>query len=269
MNSGHSTRSRVIPWLLGIIALLAMLSLVEGGIILALRAGDAGHGLAARILPRRWLTAPDAGRPRLAPDDRIVLLHSAGDIEAIHEQINRLFAAAGAPPGIAARLADPGSAAWPAGSPEDRLASLQEEINRIFQGAFADPDPFSLPSRLEQGWRMSEVSSSIQIADQGSYVDVRLGLPAADASAIALTLRGRLLTVAVEQGAGAAQTGELDPGSARRERRLETKLMLPGPLDAAAARASFRDGLLHVEVPKSAGAHDPDEEPLVTRIPLI
>ncbi len=254
-------------WLIGLIILLAILSLVEGGIILSMQASGNSQGLVSRIIPRNWLSTPKTAGKQLALDNRIVLLDSAQDIALIHDRINHLFSALHGFPAGAANLARPcfsSRTSATAPSPE-RLVQLQSEIDRIFEGIFNDQDIFSLPGRLEHGWNMSEVSSAMQIADQGSNILVQLDLPDVDASAIAITLQGRLLTIAVNQNKNQPprQDGGLDSGYALHNYE-ETKLMLPEPVNADAAQASYRNGILRIEIPKSVA-----KEPLARTIKLI
>jgi HSP20 family molecular chaperone IbpA len=254
-------------WLIGVIIFLALLALVEGGIILAMRGGGNHSSLAAAIFPRGWLPPPTGKGQPLAPDDRIVLLDSAQDIALIHEQINRLFSTlAGAPP-VVGRPVDPNlpGVRPPDAFPAEHLMQLQNEIDRIFDGAFSDLDIFNLPRRLEQGWNLSGLSSAMRIVDQGSNLLVQLDLPAIDPAAIVITLQDRLLTVTVNQDKQApADPGQVPSGNYARRERLETKLLLPGPVEAGAARASYRDGVLRIEIPKGA-----EQEPLARNIQIL
>lgn len=260
MLSVIQPRNRMSLWLIGVISFLAILSLVEGAIILTLRGAGEGGGLAARLLPSRWLEKRHGGEQPPAPNGRIVLLDSAEDLALIHERINRLFSTLGGATADAASLAMPGLP--PAASlPTERVAELRNEIDQIFENAFGPQDIFSLPARLEQGWKKSAVFSSLRIEDRGSNVLVRLDLPDADTSSIAITLQGRLLTIACHRDKERRRGA--DAGYARHDYE-ETKLMLPAPADAEAARASYQDGVLRIEIPKTA-----DQEPLAQTIKLI
>ncbi len=244
------------------IILLALLALLEGGIILSMRASGHRQGLESRIIPRSWLPAPKAAGKKLARDNRIVLLDSAQDIALIHDRIERLFAALDGYPARATNLVR--STGLPPAASAERLLRLQGEIDRIFEGVFNDQDIFSLPGRLEQGWNMSQLYSAMHIADQGSNFLVKLDLPDVDAAAIAITLNGRLLTIAVNQDHNQITRQGGGPHSEYASHDYkETKLMLPEPVNADAAQACYRNGTLRIEIPKSA-----EQAPLARTIKL-
>jgi HSP20 family molecular chaperone IbpA len=253
-------------WLVGLIVLLAGMTLVEGGIIISMRRQAAGdrQGLLSKFVPRCWMQ-PTGRAQRWATDDRIVLWESAQDIEAIHDQINRLFSALD-DPRIPAHFSAAGHFPLrsPAMSARERLSQIQHNIDRIFEGSFDGTDIFSLPGRLEQGWNMSGVSSSMCVEDQASNMVVRIALPGVSKAAISINLQGRLLTVMANQGVDRQTNGSGMANGYSQRQRFETKLMLPCPVNAATAKASYQDDVLRIEFPKSA-----EKESLASSIKVI
>ncbi len=241
-------------WLWGLLILMGAIALIEAGIILQQRRSLTGHapGLWQKIMP-----PPSQLQPPRHSENQFLLWDSAADIKAVREQINNLFFNL-AGPGAASRPPLVGTfrrAVHPAAA-RDQFFRLQEEIDRIFEGAFRDLDTFSLPARLEQGWQLGEVSSSLNLTEEGSNYVVRMTWPDLDPADIAINLQGRLLSISIETAAG--------PEQGRRRQHLESKLMLPGPVEGQAAQAIYREGILRVAIPKSAAP----EQPLVRHIKL-
>ncbi|MBU4201330.1 MAG: Hsp20 family protein [Verrucomicrobia bacterium] len=267
-------------WLVGLIIILGAIILVEGGIIISLkrsassvppspdRLAPAGRpSLWEKILPGRWMPSAGPRKRQVSQDDRIVLWESAQDIETIHDQINRLFSALTTPHAplhpIFSNLAPIRATAGPATDP---MLQVQREINLIFESAFNDMDIFSLPGRLEKSWNMCAVSSSMQVEDQGSNIVVQMALPGLDASAMAISLQGQLLTITVNPSDDEQNhpAGHGRPDAYAPRERMETKIMLPGPVDASAAQATYGEDILRIEIPKSA-----EKEPLARTIKVI
>ncbi len=255
-------------WLIGGLIALGAIALLEAGIILSGPRTATGEktSLLARLLPDRWMPAAASGGPAQPHKDRIVLLESEQDLDAIHEQINRLFSAMAASGGPAPRSLFGSAAIRPARTPwTDHMLKLQHEVDRIFQDAFNDTDLFSLPVQLEQGWNLCAVASPIRLEDQGSNLLVQLELPGVEASAIAINLQGRLLTITASRDQPSEDSGGAPAGGHAQSQQFSSKLMLPGAVDGNAARASYQGGLLRIALPKHADQAPPAKTIQITQ----
>lgn len=260
MNRDIPSQYRMNGWLIGLIIFLSGIILVEGGIIFFMKYDASGekHGILRRLLPNRWMPIHHPREPSLAKEDRMILLEPAQDITSIHDQINQLFSSL-SDPGVVSR---PHSSASPA---TDHLSRLQQDINRIFENVlFDDLDIFNLPDRLEQGWNTSDISSSMHINDQDTHYLVQMDLPNLETSTLAISLQGRLLSITANQdmnrqpqAAGSDMTGTYT-----RKRHLE--VLLPGPVDAVNAQATYQDNILHIKIPKGM-----EQDPLARTIKVI
>jgi HSP20 family protein len=135
----------------------------------------------------------------------------------------------------------------------DAVAALQNDVNR----AFADflrlsnvPSPFS-------GWPGSFLDNSgvqVDVAETGKEVKVSAELPGVDEADIDVRVSDGMLVISGEKKADR----EVDEnGYILHERsfgRVERIVPLPDGIDANAAQASFKSGVLTVTIPKTAEA---------------
>jgi len=126
----------------------------------------------------------------------------------------------------------------------DRLASLRDEMNRLFD--------FSWPSRdsgLFSGW-----SPAVDIYDDKDSFLVTCELPGMKKDEIDISLHDGVLTIAGER----KQEREVGEGDAFRSERyfgkFQRSVTLPTGVDSGKVKASYKDGVLHIELPKSEEA---------------
>ena len=126
----------------------------------------------------------------------------------------------------------------------DRLASFRDEVNRLFD--------FSWPSRdsgLFGGW-----SPSLDVHDDKDFYVVSVELPGMKKEEINLTLHDGALTISGER----KRAGETnDEGRFRSERyfgKFQRSVTLPTAVDPSKVTASYKDGILAVELAKAEEA---------------
>jgi HSP20 family protein len=130
-------------------------------------------------------------------------------------------------------------------SPFNRLASLQDELNRLFD--------FSLPSRdsgLFSGW-----SPALDLYDDKDAFTVNVELPGLKKEDIEISLHDGVLTVSGERKHELEQKGEAQ--TFRSERyfgKFQRSLSLPAQVNANAIKATYKDGILSVTLPKAEEA---------------
>jgi HSP20 family protein len=126
----------------------------------------------------------------------------------------------------------------------DRLASFRDEVNRLFD--------FSWPSRdsgLFSGW-----SPALDVFDDKDNFVVKVELPGMKKEEIDLTLHDGVLTISGERK---HEREAKEGGTFRSERyfgKFQRSVTLPAAVDANKVNASYKDGILTVELAKAEEA---------------
>jgi HSP20 family protein len=126
----------------------------------------------------------------------------------------------------------------------DRLASLRDEMDRLFDFAWPTRD-----SGLFSGW-----SPALDVHDQKDNFVVSVELPGMKKDEIDISLQDGVLTIAGER----KHEREVGEGGAFRSERyfgkFQRSVTLPAGVDSSKVKASYKDGVLHIELPKSEEA---------------
>lgn len=126
------------------------------------------------------------------------------------------------------------------------FGQLQREINRLFS-TFGDTES----SGATAGW-----VPTVDIHEFDDRFQLFVDLPGVDASAVDITLDNGVLTITGERPAPEAAAGEqvkrrrLERGYGRFHRRF----ILPDTVDADNVKATDRNGVLEIAIPKQAKA---------------
>ena len=126
----------------------------------------------------------------------------------------------------------------------DRLASFRDEVNRLFD--------FSWPSRdsgLLSGW-----SPTMDVFDDKDNFVVKAELPGMKKDEIDLSLHDGVLTISGERK---HEREAKEGGTFRSERyfgKFQRSVTLPAAVDGNKVSASYKDGILTVELPKAEEA---------------
>jgi HSP20 family protein len=126
----------------------------------------------------------------------------------------------------------------------DRFASLRDEVNRLFD--------FSWPSRdsgLFSGW-----TPALDVFDDKDSLVVKVELPGLKKDEINLSLQDGVLAISGERKPEREST---EGGTFRTERyfgRFQRSVTLPATVDSNKVSASYKDGVLTVELPKAEEA---------------
>jgi len=130
-------------------------------------------------------------------------------------------------------------------TPFDRLASLRDEMDRIFDFAWPTRD-----SGLFSGW-----SPALDVHDEKDNFVVHVELPGMKKEDISLSLHDGVLTVSGERKEERERSEE---GQTFRSERyfgkFQRSVTLPALVDASKVAASYKDGILTVHLPKSEEA---------------
>ena len=126
----------------------------------------------------------------------------------------------------------------------DRLASLRDEMNRLID--------FSFPSRdtgLFSGW-----SPTLDVYDEKESFVVKVELPGMKKEDIDISFHDGALTVSGERK---HERENKEGETFRSERyfgRFQRSLTLPAAVDASKITATYKDGVLHLDLPKAEEA---------------
>jgi HSP20 family protein len=126
----------------------------------------------------------------------------------------------------------------------DRLASFRDEVNRLFD--------FSLPSRdssLFSGW-----SPVLDVLDDKDNFVVRVELPGMKKDDINLSLHDGVLTISGERKYERENKESETFRSERYFGKFQRSVTLPAVVDANKVTASYKDGVLSVELAKAEEA---------------
>ncbi|MEA3208336.1 MAG: hypothetical protein QOE70_1393 [Chthoniobacter sp.] len=129
-------------------------------------------------------------------------------------------------------------------SPADRLASFQDEINRLFDLSWPTRD-----SGLFSGW-----SPALDVFDEKDKFRVHVELPGMQKDQINLSIHDGTLTVSGERK---HEHEEKEGESFRSERyfgKFQRSVALPAAVDATKVKASYKDGILTIDLPKAEEA---------------
>ena len=126
----------------------------------------------------------------------------------------------------------------------DRLSTLRDEVNRLFD--------FSWPSRdtgLFSGW-----SPTLDVFDDKDCLVVQVELPGMKKEEIDIALHEGVLTVSGERKTESERKeGEMFR-SERYFGKFQRSVTLPVTVDAKKVKATYKDGILTIDMPKSEEA---------------
>lgn len=138
------------------------------------------------------------------------------------------------------RYQSPELSTW---SPFDRLSSLRDEMNRLFDVSYPG---FGGGADLFSGW-----SPALDVSQGKDAVFVKVELPGMRKEDIDISLHDGTLTIAGERKhEEEKKEGELF----RSERffgRFQRSVALPSPVDPGKVKAVYKDGILTVTLPKT------------------
>ena len=141
------------------------------------------------------------------------------------------------------RYQEPEMSTWPS---LNRLASLREEVNRLLDGSLA---AFTGNAGLFGGW-----SPTVDVFQDKENVYIKAELPGMKKEDIDITFQEGMLTLCGER----KQETQVQEGEVFRSERFFGKfhrtVSMPTKVDAEKIKATYKDGILIVELPKAAEA---------------
>lgn len=133
------------------------------------------------------------------------------------------------------------------------IASLHREMDRLFEGLWNEG--FS-PSLLSGDWPRMDVVPQLDVTEDDKSFSVKVDLPGMDEKDVNVTLSDRVLTIRGKKEED-KETKEKD--YYRRERAsgsFRRSVEIPAAVDSSKIDASFKKGVLTINLPKTREAQD-------------
>ena len=136
----------------------------------------------------------------------------------------------------------------PFGAFRNQMASMHREMDNLFENLSSDP---ARQAFYPQAMGRQMVMPDIDETEDDKAFHVSIELPGMDEGDVDITLSGRLLTI---RGEKKGEEKEERKDFYRRERTygsFRRTLELPGDVDESKIEASFKKGVLKIELPKT------------------
>jgi len=121
---------------------------------------------------------------------------------------------------------------------------FRSEVDRLFEDFFTR-DPFR--GFLGEGDWMP----AVDVSETGKKIVVKAEVPGMDAKDIDISLNGRVLTIKGEKRDEHKEEGENYHRVERRYGTFSRTFELPADVDANKVKATYKDGVLKLELPKT------------------
>lgn len=141
------------------------------------------------------------------------------------------------------RYQNPELSTW---TPFDRLASLRDEMNRLFD--------FSTPGLGREAGLFSNWSPALDVSHDKDQVYVRAELPGMKKDEIDISLHNGMISISGERKHGDETKEGENFRSERFFGRFNRSVALPTRVDSNNVQASYKDGVLTVTLPKAEEA---------------
>jgi HSP20 family protein len=141
------------------------------------------------------------------------------------------------------RLQRPDSTSW---SPFDQLINLREEINRLFDSPFGD---VGRQTEFFHGW-----TPAVDLYEDKDNLFVRAELPGLKKEEIELSMHNGTLSISGERKLEEKESQRETLRSERFLGRFHRTVTLPKPVRVDQIKASYKDGILTVTLPKTEEA---------------
>jgi HSP20 family protein len=125
------------------------------------------------------------------------------------------------------------------------LTDIQTQMNRLFDNVLGQPSPSAM---MERAW-----APPVDMYETKNEIVLAVELPGLNEKDIRLSITGDLLTI---QGERQWSDETREAGHCRQERwfgKFERAISLPIPVETGQVKATYRDGVLTVKLPKTEG----------------
>ena len=141
---------------------------------------------------------------------------------------------------------------------KDPFSSLQREINRLFDDFFSNGVERSLVHAAWTGDQL--VAQAVDILDNDKSFKVEAELPGMKEDDVEVTINDNYLTIRGEKKESKEDKGENYVCRERHYGSYQRTIALPETADTDKAKATFKKGVLWVDIPKKAGTAKPSKK---------
>lgn len=141
----------------------------------------------------------------------------------------------------------------PFGAFRRQMESLNREMDRLFEDFSSEPVRKSFDPKMSG---RDLVMPDIDEIEDDKTFHVTVELPGMDEKDVDITLSGRLLTIRGEKKQENVEEGKDYYRNERTYGSFRRTLELPGEVDESKIEASFKKGVLRVELPKTKEAQE-------------
>jgi len=131
-------------------------------------------------------------------------------------------------------------------TPSEHLSQLREEIDRLFETPFAD---FSRMGEFFNGW-----APALDLSEDKDNLVATVEIPGLSKENLDVSVHEGVLNVSGER----VKANERETGEAHRQERVygrfHRSISLPKPVKVDSIKATYRDGILTVTMPKTEQA---------------
>lgn len=131
-------------------------------------------------------------------------------------------------------------------NPYDELTSLRESMESLFDGFFTRRPHRALTPAL---WE-----PAVELYETDGELVMRAEMPGIDPKSVEVHVSGETLIVKAEVKAEEEQKGRNYHRRELRHGAFQRRMRLPTPVQAGLAKATFKNGILEVRVPKAEEA---------------
>ena len=137
---------------------------------------------------------------------------------------------------------------------EHPFSRLHREMNELFEGIFDDERNMFGMTRWPMEKNFLSIEPSFEVSETDDAVQVLAELPGMDEKDIEVTLDRRTLTITGEKKEEHEEKKKNTVFSERRYGSFRRMLTVPDGIDEAQVKASFKKGVLKLELPKKPEA---------------
>ena len=128
--------------------------------------------------------------------------------------------------------------------PSRSLRSLQDEVNRVFDSLFSPPTD-------EDGERMPMWTPRIDLSEADDAFHLHVDLPGLDKKDVKIRMEDNRLVISGERREQKTEKGQNMVHTERSFGSFYRSLRLPKSIDESKIKATFRNGVLNVDLPKT------------------
>lgn len=135
----------------------------------------------------------------------------------------------------------------------NEIASLHREMDRLFEHLWSEGFA-SAP--MSADWARMDVQPQLDVAEDNKSISVKIELPGMDEKDVDVTLTDRMLTI---RGKKEEDKESKEKDFYKRERAFGSfrrNIEVPATIDVSQIEASFKKGVLTIQLPKTKEAQD-------------